>query len=194
MSSAGDRLTFYFWDSDRHSIMELIVRDTDAEHVRRGKCSGIPACCIAEYLRQRAGERAGKITHRPFPDGWGYIPCDRCWAEDRRVKVRSCTRKRCTCGQWKRATRVPDGYETRAAEALACAQDLWLHTPIGAARCLQIACAAHGVRRGGRAHRILIRARWTAMTAALPGFTFLEAAGIILAGDDHKEGSDERSR
>lgn len=64
----------------------------------KGRCSGIPECCI-EFFNQsnstesradpeiRAATRAYKES---IPEGFGYLPCPGCWEARAFVEVRTC--------------------------------------------------------------------------------------------------------
>lgn len=80
----------YYFEDDSGAIR--VVDLTDADHHERGRCSGIPFCCIAYYVAGGA----------PVND-WGYAACPACVRGNNRIEVRDCAEDdgaHCTCGAW----------------------------------------------------------------------------------------------
>ena len=80
----------YYWqDDDEQVFVSPLVN-----HKARGKCSGIPACCVAWF--ETGGERDVRAWD------WGYVACPACAVLGNRVEVRHCAdlKDSCTCGQW----------------------------------------------------------------------------------------------
>jgi hypothetical protein len=85
--------TYLFEDNDGN------VRETpNGDHWARGRCSGIPDCCIQRFV-----DAGFPMEWESWePEDWGYRPCKACVDSGNRVTVRMCAdlKDACTCGAW----------------------------------------------------------------------------------------------
>ena len=81
----------YYWSDDDEQVFASPLVD----HEARGKCSGIPACCIAHYLAGGSASIESRATR-------SYIACSTCVESGHSVDIRHCCdlKDACTCGQW----------------------------------------------------------------------------------------------
>lgn len=78
-------------------------------HEARGRCSGIPPCCIEHYVSVTLSGRVSDVD--PRAASWGYRPCPPCVERGNRVEIRHCADDngaRCTCGAWANSRLVSD--------------------------------------------------------------------------------------
>lgn len=86
-------MSAYHWMDDDGNVWASPLVD----HEARGKCSGIPACCVEHYVTKILTNQASPLDRL---DGWGYRPCPQCVASGNRIEVRGCRGDDCICGQW----------------------------------------------------------------------------------------------
>jgi hypothetical protein len=71
----------------------LVKMLNDAFEWSEGKHSGIPECCIHEFINGRTFEGFGKTLSEKnrvkLYKNWGYVPCDNCFKYNRFGKAKS---------------------------------------------------------------------------------------------------------
>jgi hypothetical protein len=97
---------WYYWAIDTGEIMRSPRSENDDEV--RGRCSGIPECCVKFFIEQRPfGETSHSYKeHTKRMDDmrerfeFQYIPCPDCLGAKRFVELKLCNESNCFCGQW----------------------------------------------------------------------------------------------
>lgn len=108
-----DDRDWYYWESQLRQIM----RSPRFEHddLVRGRCSGIPECCITFFIETwmmdlditfKHKERMDEV--RGDPIRFRYVPCPDCLVAQRFVEIRHCDGPSCFCGQWEHREMVQE--------------------------------------------------------------------------------------
>lgn len=113
---------WYYWQDEAGKFMRSPRVPFDDE--LRGKCSGIPACCIKFYVE------VWSPNDNPFKDcpehstlmdeaklkgfKFSYVPCPSCLESRNFVELKHCTSDgNCFCGQWERRELMKEQDEAR---------------------------------------------------------------------------------
>lgn len=92
------------------------MRSPRLEHddLLRGRCSGIPECCIKFFIEIWMIDPAITTDHKKRLSEirdtfrFGYIPCPDCVDKENFVDVRHCESSSCFCGQWEHREMIND--------------------------------------------------------------------------------------